>query len=58
MQRRLVTDLYQVSIIDVKYTRLGLKKNLQVSVVKPIMFTTQEMKFSVKDLFSKYERNS
>ena len=63
MQRRLVTDLCQVSIIDVKYTRLGLKqlglkKNLQVSVVKPIMFTTQEMKFSVKDLFSKYERNS
>ena len=41
-------------LIGVKYTRdwqLGLKKNLQDSVVKPIIFTTQKMKFSVKDLF-------
>ena len=45
-------------LIDVKYTRdwqLGLKKNLQDSVVKPIIFTTQKMKFSVKDLFNKCE---
>ena len=42
--------------IDAKYTRdwqLGLKKNLQDSVVKPIIFTTQKMKFSIKDLFNK-----
>ena len=40
---------------DVKYTRdlqLGLNKNLQDSVVKPIIFTTQKMKFSVKDLLN------
>ena len=45
-------------LIDIKYTRdwqLVLKKNLQDSVVKPIIFTTQKMKFSVKDLFNKYE---
>ena len=45
-------------LIDVKYMRdwqLGLKKNLQDSVVKPIIFTTQKMKFSVKDLFNKCE---
>ena len=43
---------------DVKYKRdwqLSLKKNLQDSVVKPIIFTTQRMKFSVKDLFNKCE---
>ena len=28
-------------------------ENLQDSVVKPIIFTTQKMKFSVKDLFNK-----
>ena len=35
---------------DVQYSRdwqLGLKKNLQDSVVKPIIFTTKEMTFSV-----------
>ena len=40
---------------DVKYTRdlqLGLNKNLEDSVVKPIIFTTQKMKFSVKDLLN------
>ena len=45
-------------LIDVKYTRdwqLGLEKNLQDSVVKPIIFTNQKMKFSVKDLFNKNE---
>ena len=57
LKRRLDTNLCQV-LIDVKYTRdwqLGLKKNLQDSVVKPIIFTTQKMKFSVKDLFNKCE---
>ena len=42
-------------LADVKYTRdlqLGLNKNLQDSVVKPIIFTTQKMKFSVKDLLN------
>ena len=37
-------------LIDVKYTRgwqLGLKKNLQDSVVKPIIFTTQKMNFAI-----------
>ena len=45
-------------LIDVKHARdwqLGLKKNLQDWVVKPIIFTTQKMKFSVKDLFNKCE---
>ena len=45
-------------LIDVKYLRdwqLGLKKNLQDSGVKPIIFTRQEMKFSVKDLFNRSE---
>ena len=40
-------------LTDVKYTRdwqLGLKKNLQGLVVKPIIFRTQKLKFSVKDL--------
>ena len=39
-------------LTDVKYTRhwqLGLKKNFQDLVVKPPIFTTQKMKFSVKD---------
>ena len=46
-------------LIDVKYTRdlqLGLKKNLQDSVVKLIIFTTQKVKFSAKDLFDKCEQ--
>ena len=45
-------------LIDVKYRRdwqLGLKKNLKESVVKPIIFTTQKMKFSIMDLFNKCE---
>ena len=57
LKRRLDTNLYQV-LIGVKYTRdwqLGLKKNLQDSVVKSIIFMTQKMKFSVKDLFNKYD---
>ena len=44
LKRRLDTNLCQV-LIDVKYTRdwqLGLKKNLQDSVVKPMIFTTQK----------------
>ena len=56
-KRRLEINLCQV-LIGVKYTRdwqLGLQKNLQDSVVKPIKFTTQKMKFSVKDLFNKCE---
>ena len=51
LKRRLDTNLCQE--IDVKYTRdwqIGLKKNLQDSVVKPIIFTAQKIKFSVKDL--------
>ena len=53
------TSLKVELLTDVKYTRgyqLGLKKNLQDSVVKLIIFNTQRMKFSVKDLFnvSKY----
>ena len=42
------------------YTRdlqLGLKKNLQDSVVKLIILTTQRIKFSVKHLFNKCEYN-
>ena len=45
-------------LIDVNNTRdwqLGSKKNLKDSVVKPIIFTTQKIKFSVKDFFNKYE---
>ena len=51
------TNLCQV-LIDVNYTRdwqLRLKENFQDSVVKRIIFTTQKMKFSVKDLFKKFE---
>ena len=48
------------SVGCVNYARdwqLGLKKNLQQdSVVKPAIFTTQKMKFSVKDLFNKSEQ--
>ena len=40
-------------LIDVNYTKdwkLGLKKNLQQdSVVKPMIFTTQKLKFFVND---------
>ena len=57
LKRRLDTNLCQV-LIDVEHTRdwqLGFKKNLQDSVVKPIIFTTQKMKIFVKDLFSKCE---
>ena len=57
LKRRLDTNLCQ-ALIDVKYTRdwqLGLKKNSQYWVVKPIIFTTQKMKFSVEDLFNKCE---
>ena len=46
-------------MIDLKYKRdwqLGLKKNLQDSVVKPIIFTAQRIKFCVKDLFNKCEQ--
>ena len=45
-------------LTDVDYTgdwQLGLKKNLHDSVVEPIIFMTQKMKFSVKDLFNKCE---
>ena len=45
-------------LIDVKYARgweLGLKKNLQDMVVKPIIFNTQKIKASVNDLFNKCE---
>ena len=45
-------------LIDVKYMRdwqLGVKKNLLDSLVKQIIFTTQKMKFSVKNLFNKCE---
>ena len=55
LKKRLYTNLSTV-LIDVKYTRdwqLGLKKNLQDSVVKPIIFVTQKMKFFIKDLFNK-----
>ena len=49
LKRRLTINLRQV-MIDVQYSRdwqLGLKKILQDSVVKPIIFTTKEMTFSV-----------
>ena len=45
-------------LIDVKYTKdlqLVLNKNLQDSVVKPIIFTIQKMKDSLKDLLNKCE---
>ena len=55
LKRRLDTNLCLV-LIDVNYTRdwqLGLKKKLQQdSVIKPIIITTQKMKFYVKDLFN------
>ena len=57
LKKRLDTNLCQV-LIDVKYTRdwqLGLKKNLQDWVVKPITFTTHKMKFSVKNLYNRCE---
>ena len=44
LKKRLNTNLCQV-LIDVKYMRdwqLGLKKNLQDTVVKPVIFTTQK----------------
>ena len=47
LKRILDTNLCQV-LIDVKYARywqLVLKKSLQDSVVKPIVFTAQNMKF-------------
>ena len=43
-------------LIDVNYTKdwqFGLKTNLYDSVVKPTIFTTQKMKFSIMDLFNK-----
>ena len=49
LKRRLDISLCQV-LIDAKYTtdwQLGSNKNLQDSVVKPIIFTTQKMNFSV-----------
>ena len=52
LKRRLGTNLCQV-LTDKKYTRdwqLGLKKNLEDSVEKPIIFTPQG--FPVKDLFN------
>ena len=55
LKRRLDTNLCRV-LIDVKYARdwqLGLKKNLQDLVVKPIIFNTQKIKASVNDLFNK-----
>ena len=57
LKRRLDTNLCRV-LIDVKYERdwqLGLKKNLQDLVVKPIIFNTQKIKASVNDLFNKCE---
>ena len=58
LKRRLDTNLCQV-LNDLNYMRdwqLGLKKNLQKdSMVKPTMFTTQKITFSVKDLVNKCE---
>ena len=57
LMQRLDTNLCQV-LIDINYTRdwqLGLKKNFQDSLVKPIMFTTRKIKFFVQDLFNKCE---
>ena len=57
LKRRLDTNLCQV-FIDVKYMRdwqLDLNKNLQDLVTKPKIFTTQKMKFSVKNLFNEHE---
>ena len=57
LKRRPDTNLCQV-LIDVKYTRdlqLVGDKNLKDSVVKPIIYTTQNMKFSYNDLFNKCE---
>ena len=34
---------------------IRFKENLHDLIVKPIIFTTQKMKFSVKDLFNKCE---
>ena len=54
LKRRLDTNLCQV-LFDVNYTRdwqLGSKKNLQQdSVVKPLILTTQKIKFPLKDLY-------
>ena len=58
LKRRLDNNMCQV-LIDVKYTKdwqLGLNKNLQDWLVKPIIFTTQKVKFFVKDLFNKCEQ--
>ena len=58
LKRRLDTNLCQV-LRDVKYTRdwqLGLQKSLQDSVIKTIIFTTQKMRFSFKDLFNRCEQ--
>ena len=58
LKRRLNNSLCQV-LADVKYMRdwqLGLQKNLQDSVVKPITFTTPKMKFSFKDLLNEFEQ--
>ena len=44
-------------LIDVKYTRdwqLGLKKNSQDSAVKPIIFMTYKMKFSIKNKLNNF----
>ena len=52
--KRLDTNLCQM-LIDVKYTgdwQVGLKENLQDSAVNPVIYTTQKMKFPVKDLFN------
>ena len=60
LKQRLDTNLCQV-LIDINYTRdwqLGLKKNFQDSLVKPIMFTTRKIKFSVQDLFNKCEKSA
>ena len=45
-------------LIDIKCTRdlqLALKRNLENLLVKRIIFTTQKIKFSVKDIFNKCE---
>ena len=50
LKRRLDTNLCQM-LIDVKYTKnwqLGLKKNLQDFVVKPIIFTTKKWSFPLR----------
>ena len=50
LKRRLDTNLCQPNC-----ERLTIRFEEKFTVVKPIIFTTQKMKFSVKDLFKKSE---